>query len=90
MWERDPDDPEEPDYPPQLYSVIENFCLGARRLDLFAPAHQARRGWVTVGPDEVTEGDDSVQAFDPTRYRNWLEGNKDDMGRYVLPLTQGG
>ena len=45
---------------------------------------------MTVGPDEVTEGDDSVQAFDPTRYGNWLEGNKDDMGRYVLPLTQGG
>jgi hypothetical protein len=37
-----------------------------------------------------TEGEEEeVKPFDPVRYANWLEGNKDEMGRYVLPLTQG-
>lgn len=44
---------------------------------------------MTVGPDEVVSEEGAVQAFDPVRYGNWLEGNKDDMGRYVLPMTQG-
>lgn len=133
VWDPDPTDPDPPAYPPQIYSIIENFCLGTRRLDLFAPASKSgrargRRGWVTVGPDRVgvevevggerevqgddgsgeemkemldgksaaggesqreTEEEEEVKPFDPVRYANWLEGNKDEMGRYVLPLTQG-
>ncbi|KAG7530431.1 hypothetical protein FFLO_05030 [Filobasidium floriforme] len=127
VWDPDPTDPDPPAYPPQIYSIIENFCLGTRRLDLFAPASKSgrargRKGWVTVGPDRVgvevgvdgereaegeeleeavdgkpsaegdiqgeTEGEEGVKPFDPVRYANWLEGNKDEMGRYVLPLTQ--
>jgi hypothetical protein len=90
-------DPAYPTYPPQIHTIIENFCLGARRLDLFAPHSQARRGWVTVGPDEVgvgvgvgvARGEDEVQPFDSARYGKYQEANKDEMGRYVLPLTQG-
>ena len=36
-----------------------------------------------------TEEEEEVKPFDPVRYANWLEGNKDELGRYVLPLTQG-
>lgn len=99
VYEPDLDDLDDPDvnpaYPPQIHTIIENFCLGARRLELFAPRSQARRGWVTVGPDEMEpDGDgaggaDDVQAFDSARYGNYQESNKDEMGRYVLPLTQG-
>lgn len=34
-----------------MYTLVESFCLGARRLEIFGrrrPGHQLRRGWVTV------------------------------------------
>ncbi|KAL1738601.1 MT-A70-domain-containing protein, partial [Schizophyllum fasciatum] len=47
IWEGDPTDPTRK--PPEMYTLIENFCLGLRRLELFgrAPA-SLRRGWLTV------------------------------------------
>lgn len=36
-------------YPPYLYTLIENFCLGTRRLELFGSPLATRRGWVTAG-----------------------------------------
>lgn len=40
--------------PPEMYTLIENFCLGTRRLELFGRARSSlRRGWVTV----LIEGD---------------------------------
>lgn len=44
--------------PPEMYALIESFCLGARRLEIFGrrrPTHPLRRGWVTVLLDD--EGD---------------------------------
>ncbi len=42
--------------PPELYQIIENFCLGTRRLELFGRNQNLRRGWLTIGlelgPDE--------------------------------------
>lgn len=35
--------------PPELYQIIENFCLGTRRLELFGRNRNLRRGWLTVG-----------------------------------------
>jgi mRNA (2'-O-methyladenosine-N6-)-methyltransferase len=46
-------DPEAPTHPPQLYDVIENFCLGTRRLELFVPRSRVRRGWVGIGCTEL-------------------------------------
>ena len=37
--------------PPELYTIIENFCLGSRRLELFGSARNCRRGWLTIGTD---------------------------------------
>ncbi|KAJ7075772.1 MT-A70-domain-containing protein [Mycena belliarum] len=47
FWEGDAADPTRK--PPEMYTLIENFCLGTRRLELFgrAPA-SLRRGWVTA------------------------------------------
>jgi hypothetical protein len=35
--------------PPELQSLIENFCLGTRRLHLYASPHSLRRGWLSLG-----------------------------------------
>ncbi len=35
--------------PEELYQLIENFCLGTRRLELFGRNRNLRRGWLTVG-----------------------------------------
>ncbi|CAB4400935.1 unnamed protein product [Rhizophagus irregularis] len=45
---------EEPHYgstakPEELYHIIEHFCLGRRRLELFGEDHNIRPGWLTVG-----------------------------------------
>ncbi|KAK4049781.1 regulatory protein [Microbotryomycetes sp. JL201] len=36
--------------PPELQSIVENFCLGTRRLHLYGSPESLRRGWLTVGP----------------------------------------
>ena len=47
IWEGDPSDPTRK--PPEMYTLIENFCLGTRRLEIFGRASSSlRRGWVTV------------------------------------------
>eukprot|EP00210_Caulerpa_lentillifera_P009508 g9067.t1 len=35
--------------PDQLYQIIERFCLGQRRIELFGEDHNIRPGWVTIG-----------------------------------------
>jgi mRNA (2'-O-methyladenosine-N6-)-methyltransferase len=61
LWEGDPSDPTRK--PPEMYTLVENFCLGLRRLELFARAHSLRRGWVSV----LAEGEEAhvptVQAL---------------------------
>ena len=46
IWEGDPADPTRK--PPEMYTLIENFCLGMRRLEVFGKLTSLRRGWVTV------------------------------------------
>ncbi|GAA5895443.1 hypothetical protein JCM6882_006253 [Rhodosporidiobolus microsporus] len=46
VWEGDEEDPDLK--PPELQSLIENFCLGTRRLHLYGSPHALRRGWLTV------------------------------------------
>ncbi|KAF7966980.1 hypothetical protein HWV62_36316, partial [Athelia sp. TMB] len=54
IWEGDAQDPMRK--PPEMYTLIENFCLGTRRLELFGRARSSlRRGWVTV----LVEGDET-------------------------------
>jgi N6-adenosine-specific RNA methylase IME4 len=35
--------------PDELYSIIERFCLGRKRLELFGETHNIRKGWLTIG-----------------------------------------
>lgn len=46
IWEGDAADPTRK--PPEMYNLIENFCLGMRRLEIFGKHTSLRRGWVTV------------------------------------------
>lgn len=46
IWEGDSQDPDLK--PPELQSLIENFCLGTRRLHLYGSPHSLRRGWLTL------------------------------------------
>ena len=46
IWEGDPTDPTLK--PPEMYTLIENFCLGLRRLEIFGRARTLRRGWVSA------------------------------------------
>lgn len=35
--------------PAELYDIIERFCLGRRRLELFGLQRNVRKGWLTIG-----------------------------------------
>ena len=41
--------------PEETYTLIENFCLGLRRLELFGRARTLRRGWVSA----LAEGEEA-------------------------------
>lgn len=60
LWEGDPTDPTRK--PPEMYTLIENFCLGLRRLELFARARSLRRGWVSVLAEGEETNVPTVQA----------------------------
>lgn len=47
VWEGDHRDPALK--PPELQSLVENFCQGTRRLHLWGSPRSLRRGWLTVG-----------------------------------------
>ena len=54
--------------PEELYTVIENFCQGLRRLEIFCS--KQRRGWVSM--DQAI----SLSTYDPVLYHNlWLQGH---------------
>lgn len=64
IWEGDPTDPTRK--PPEMYTLIENFCLGLRRLEVFGKRSSLRRGWVTVlapgQEDNLAEGTGKVHV----------------------------
>lgn len=45
-----------------MYTLVENFCLGLRRLELFARARSLRRGWLSVLADGEEAHVPAVQA----------------------------
>lgn len=101
FWEGDPTDPTRK--PPEMYTLIENFCLGLRRLEIFGRPSSLRRGWVTVmgqGQDERlvslddTQGTVNVEGEEggrATRWdrESWEEGIKElsNGGKAVVPMT---
>ncbi|KXN92700.1 Methyltransferase-like protein 14 [Leucoagaricus sp. SymC.cos] len=99
IWEGDPADPTRK--PPEMYTLIENFCLGIRRLEIFGRPSSLRRGWVTVltrGLDKQlplsedgtvhVEGEEGGQAT-KWRHEAWDEKIKQLLtnGKAVVPMT---
>ncbi|BEI94536.1 uncharacterized protein CcaverHIS019_0701080 [Cutaneotrichosporon cavernicola] len=93
VWEGASDGPRTPPY---LYTLIENFCLGARRLELFGDGARARPGWVTVPlvPDSSSVGlvthtaleiPSDAERFDPNIYPIHLPRKKEE-GKPVIPF----
>lgn len=54
--------------PIELYEIIERFCLGRRKLELFGTERNVRPGWLTVGLDL------KQTVFNPREYSSWFEG----------------
>jgi hypothetical protein len=77
--------------PPEMYTLIENFCLGTRRLELFGRARSSlRRGWVTV----LTEGD-GINAGEQARTQEgdvahqWDKDTWEEATRHLASLAAG-
>ncbi|KAF9054269.1 MT-A70-domain-containing protein [Panaeolus papilionaceus] len=98
IWEGDPADPTRK--PPEMYTLIENFCLGLRRLEVFGRLSSLRRGWVTVlgSPQDdklpVSEGSIHVPGEEggiATRWfhESWEEGIKEisNGGKAVVSMS---
>jgi hypothetical protein len=73
-----------------MYSLIENFCLGLRRLEVFGRPHSLRPGWVTSGDFELSQELVQQTGARPWDLNLWdSELRKDHLGRAVVPMTQG-
>nr|XP_019046613.1 hypothetical protein I302_05363 [Kwoniella bestiolae CBS 10118]OCF25543.1 hypothetical protein I302_05363 [Kwoniella bestiolae CBS 10118] len=84
IWEGE-DEPDSPAFPPYLYTLIENFCLGTRRLELFPTSPNPRKGWVTASTiplPETSTSEEQVQPFDHTVYPTMVPESD---GRPILP-----
>lgn len=62
--------------PHELYTIIENFCLGTRRLELFGTNRNLRDGWLTVGCDVGPQAPQwpahGAMPFEPTTYMSYF------------------
>jgi hypothetical protein len=98
LWEGDADDPTLK--PPEMYTLVENFCLGLRRLELFARGKTLRRGWVSVlsaGEEErIPNLDDEMSGADGSTPTLWDKDKWDadikemaQGGKFVVPMTSG-
>ena len=55
--------------PLELYRIIERFCLGRKRIELFGEDHNIRSGWLTIGKSLSTSN------FDIEKYNSWFNGD---------------
>jgi N6-adenosine-specific RNA methylase IME4 len=54
--------------PQELYRIIERFCLGRKRIELFGEDHNRRPGWLTLGKSL------SSTNFDIDKYNSFFKG----------------
>lgn len=54
--------------PEELYDIIERFCLGRRKIELFADNHSIRDGWFSLGADL------SGSNYNHDEYNSWFAG----------------
>lgn len=78
---------EEPDWgdankPIELYHIIEHFCLGRRRLHLFARDSTIRRGWLSIGSEISTSN------FDTRVYKSYFETSVQNLENITERIEQ--
>lgn len=49
--------------PKELYDIIERFCLGRKRIELFGNQQNLRPGWLTLGKDLPSDSNFKHQAY---------------------------
>lgn len=49
--------------PEELYDIIERFCLGRKKLELFSDNQSIRRGWLSLGKD-IVETSGNLKDYD--------------------------
>ncbi|KAF8064187.1 MT-A70-domain-containing protein [Lyophyllum atratum] len=84
FWEGDASDPTRK--PPEMYTLIENFCLGLRRLEIFGRPSSLRRGWITV----MAEGQHERLPPEGTHEEQFMSKAKMERangGKAVVPMT---
>ena len=75
-----------------MYSLVENFCLGTRRLEIFGRASSLRRGWVTLGSIDNPQGE-LARVNGVAWDREWWEGEirahvgASGVGKAVVPTS---
>eukprot|EP01055_Gregarina_sp_Pseudo9_P000141 Gregarina_sp_Pseudo_9__140@NODE_1096_length_1880_cov_128_756111_g1024_i0_p1_GENE_NODE_1096_length_1880_cov_128_756111_g1024_i0NODE_1096_length_1880_cov_128_756111_g1024_i0_p1_ORF_typecomplete_len446_score75_61MTA70/PF05063_14/1e44N6adenineMlase/PF10237_9/0_26_NODE_1096_length_1880_cov_128_756111_g1024_i01911339 len=62
----DPDGLLSTEKPVEVYEIIERFCLGRRKIEIFGTDRNIRPGWLTLGLDL------SSTAFHPKEYLSWF------------------
>jgi mRNA m6A methyltransferase non-catalytic subunit len=56
--------------PEELFNIVENFCMGRRRLEIFGSDNSMRPGWLTAGDGLTTS------TYDPKKYLSFFsDGN---------------
>ncbi|SCN63452.1 mRNA methyltransferase, putative [Plasmodium chabaudi adami] len=55
--------------PEELYKIIEKFCLGRRKIELFGTNTNIRNGWLTLGKNM------NATLFEQEEYKSWFEGD---------------
>jgi N6-adenosine-specific RNA methylase IME4 len=63
--------------PQELYRIIERFCLGRKRIELFGEDHNRRPGWLTLGKSLTSSN------FDIEKYNSYFRGE------FCYPEVQG-
>eukprot|EP00340_Litonotus_pictus_P002010 CAMPEP_0170525056 /NCGR_PEP_ID=MMETSP0209-20121228/10519_1 /TAXON_ID=665100 ORGANISM="Litonotus pictus, Strain P1" /NCGR_SAMPLE_ID=MMETSP0209 /ASSEMBLY_ACC=CAM_ASM_000301 /LENGTH=423 /DNA_ID=CAMNT_0010814097 /DNA_START=93 /DNA_END=1360 /DNA_ORIENTATION=+ len=63
--------------PHELYRIIERFCLGRKRIELFGEDHNIRSGWLTLGKSI------SNSNYEAQKYNAWFSGDS------IYPEVQG-
>ena len=57
--------------PKEIKTIIERFCLGRKRLELFGNNTSIKEGWVVIGKDV------SSTNWERQRYQEWFKGAND-------------
>ena len=56
--------------PKEIYEIIERFCLGRKRIELFGGPENIRRGWLTIG--QTLPG----TKFNLEEYESWIKSDR--------------